>query len=158
MSSFDVTVWVRHHLEAERQKAAAREGGLKIAGASGDGKQGDSIGVVMSVDKDEETARAERDKEAAQKRQQNALPKWHLTSTISGDLTALGIKESARAEADAAAEANRLPSSNDAILKGLSVASMSPPVANGEDVKPSVAENSEADCTSFKHPCQVDMC
>ncbi|RPD63162.1 hypothetical protein L226DRAFT_528029 [Lentinus tigrinus ALCF2SS1-7] len=145
LPAFDVTVWVRHHLEAERQKAAAREGGLKIAGASGEGRQGDAIGVVMSVDKDEETARAERDKEAAQKRQQNALPKWHLTSTISGDLTALGIKENARAQADAAAEANRLPSSNDAILKGLSVASMSPPVANGEDAKPGVAENSEAD-------------
>ncbi|KAI0724337.1 TFIIE alpha subunit-domain-containing protein [Cerioporus squamosus] len=145
LPAFDVTVWVRQHLEAERQKAAAREGGLKIAGASGDGRQGDAIGVVMSVDKDEETARAERDKEAAQKRQQNALPKWHLTSTISGDLTALGIKESARAEADAATGSNSLLSSNDAILKGLSVASMSPPVANGEDVKPSVAENSEMD-------------
>ncbi len=106
----------------------------------------------MSVDKDEETARAERDKEAAQKRQQNALPKWHLSSTISGDLTALGIKESARAEADAATEANRLPSSNDAILKGLSVSSMSPPVANGDGVKPSVAaENSEMDCMYFRH-------
>ena len=148
--SFDVAVWIRTHLEAERAKAAAREGGLKIAGAGGEGRQGDTIGVVLSVDKDEETARAERDREAAAKRQQNALPLWHLQSTISGDLTALGIKESARAEAAAVADANRLPSSNDAILKGLGGgAANDGPLAssmNGEDVKPNIAQTAEADC------------
>ena len=134
-------------MEAERRKAEAREGGLKIAGASGEGRQGDTIGVVMSVDKDEETARAERDREAAAKRQQNALPLWHLQSTISGDLTALGIKESARAEAAAAVtDANKLPSSNDAILKGLGAAKISPPMTNGEDVKATVVQNAESDC------------
>ena len=151
LARFDVAIWIRTHLEAERAKAAAREGGLKIAGASGEGRQGDTIGVVMSVDKDEETARAERDREAAAKRQQNALPRWHLQSTISGDLTALGIKESARAEA-AAADANRLPSSNDAILRGLGgggangVLPPPPPPMGGEDVKPGVAQTAEADC------------
>ena len=162
VNRFDVATWIRNHLEQERAKAAARDGGLKIAGADGTGRQGDTIGVVLSVDKDEETARAERDREAAAKRQQNALPLWHLQSTISGDLTALGIKESARAEAAATAGANRLPSSNDAILRGLGGGSVNggplPPPMNGEDVKPSVAENSEADCTPFKHPCQVDLC
>ncbi|KAH9916967.1 TFIIE alpha subunit-domain-containing protein [Epithele typhae] len=122
LPNFDVAHWIRQHLEAERAKAAARDGGLKIAGGSGDGRAGDTIGVVLSVDKDEETARAERDREAEAKRQQNALPLWHLQSTISGDLTALGIKESARAEAAAVADGNRLPSSNDAILKGLGTA------------------------------------
>ncbi|KAI0717042.1 TFIIE alpha subunit-domain-containing protein [Earliella scabrosa] len=146
LPAFDVTIWIRDHLEAERRKAEAREGGLKIAGASGEGRQGDTIGVVMSVDKDEETARAERDREAAAKRQQNALPLWHLQSTISGDLTALGIKESARAEAAAAVtDANKLPSSNDAILKGLGAAKISPPMTNGEDVKATVVQNAESD-------------
>ena len=149
MNRFDVATWIRNHLEQERAKAAARDGGLKIAGADGTGRQGDTIGVVLSVDKDEETARAERDREAAAKRQQNALPLWHLQSTISGDLTALGIKESARAEAAATADANRLPSSNDAILRGLGGGSVNggplPPPMNGEDVKPD-KQTAEADC------------
>ncbi|KAI0760577.1 TFIIE alpha subunit-domain-containing protein [Fomes fomentarius] len=142
LPAFDVTIWIRDHLEAERRKAEARESGLKIAGAGGEGRLGDTIGVVISVDKDEETARAERDKEAAAKRQQNALPLWHLQSTISGDLTALGIKESARAEA-VTADVNKLPSSNDAILKGLGVPK--PPEMNGEDTKADVVQNAEAE-------------
>ncbi|KAI8972873.1 TFIIE alpha subunit-domain-containing protein [Trametes punicea] len=146
LPAFDVALWIKNHLaEQERAKAAQRDGGLKIAGSSGESRQGDTIGVVLSVDKDEETARAERDREAAAKRQQNALPLWHLQSTISGDLTALGIKESARSEANSAADVNRLPSSNDAILRGLSVASGAPPMTNGEDVKPSLAQVNEAD-------------
>ncbi|KAI0628573.1 TFIIE alpha subunit-domain-containing protein [Trametes polyzona] len=144
LPAFDVALWIKNHLaEQERAKAASRDGGLKIAGSSGDGRQGDTIGVVLSVDKDEETARQERDREAAAKRQQNALPLWHLQSTISGDLTALGIKESARAEATA--DANRLPSSNDAILRGLGAAQGPPPVPNGEDVKPTIVQADEAD-------------
>ncbi|KAI0667287.1 TFIIE alpha subunit-domain-containing protein [Trametes maxima] len=145
LPAFDVAVWIKNHLaEQERAKAASRDGGLKIAGSSGEGRQGDTIGVVLSVDKDEETARLERDREAAAKRQQNALPLWHLQSTISGDLTALGIKESARADA-AAGDANRLPSSNDAILRGLGAAQAVPPLTNGEDVKPGIVETGEAD-------------
>jgi len=38
----------------------------------------------------------EREREAEAKRQQNQMPAWHLTSTISGDLTALGIAQQAR--------------------------------------------------------------
>lgn len=147
--SFDVALWIKNHLaEQERAKAASRDGGLKIAGASGEGRQGDTIGVVLSVDKDEETARLERDREAAAKRQQNALPLWHLQSTISGDLTALGIKESARADVS---DANRLPSSNDAILRGLGAAQGPPPMTNGEDVKPIVVHADETDCTFLWH-------
>ena len=147
LNSFDVALWIKNHLvEQERAKAASRDGGLKIAGSSGEGRQGDAIGVVLSVDKDEETARLERDREAAAKRQQNALPLWHLQSTISGDLTALGIKESARAEA---ADANRLPSSNDTILRGLGATKGPPALTNGEDVKPGIIQRvDEADCES----------
>ena len=135
-------------MEAERAKAA-REGGLKIAGAGGEGRQGDTIGIVLSGDKDEEAARAERDREAAAKRQQNALPKWHLQSTISGDLTALGIKENARADATSGADGNKLPSSNDAILRGLG-APKGVPSVNGDDTKPVVVQTDEADCESLR--------
>ncbi|KAI0761300.1 TFIIE alpha subunit-domain-containing protein [Trametes elegans] len=146
LPAFDVALWIKNHLvEQERAKAAARDGGLKIAGSSGEGRQGDKIGIVMAVDKDEETARLERDREAAAKRQQNALPLWHLQSTISGELTALGIKESARADATSGADANRLPSSNDAILKGLDATQGPPPSTNGQDVKPSIVQANEAD-------------
>lgn len=94
------------------------------------------------MDKDEATRRQERDAEAAAKRQQNLLPAWHLKSTISGDLTALGIQESARSLAGQLA----LPSGDES-LKGLGtigpsrMLQISKPV---EDVKPEI--NTEADC------------
>ena len=43
-------------------------------------------------------ARAARDAAADARRQQNALPAWHLRSTVSGGLTALGIREQEREE------------------------------------------------------------
>jgi hypothetical protein len=105
------------------------------------------------MDKDESTRKLEREAEAAAKRQQNALPAWHLKSTISGDLTALGIQEHARAETSAAAAAaaaiSGVSSTNDDILKGLGVVggsrmerAMPAPII--EDVKPII--NREADC------------
>lgn len=142
-----MALWIKKNIiDAERAKAAAQSGGLKIAGASGDGKQEDTIGVVMSVDKDEATQRAERDREAAAKRMQNVLPAWHLKSTISGDLTALGIRETARAEQHPD-DAHRLPSSNDAILRGLG--KVEEPVMRviNEDVKPVVSPQiTDANC------------
>lgn len=143
LPAFDVALWIKKNIEAERAKAAAQSGGLKIAGSSGDGRQEDTIGVVMSVDKDEATQRAERDREAAAKRMQNVLPAWHLKSTISGDLTALGIREHARAEQQAEADANRLPSSNDAILRGLAKPEPQPVRSIDQDVKPVVSQMSD---------------
>jgi transcription initiation factor TFIIE subunit alpha len=107
---------------------------------------------MMAMDKDESTRRLERDAEAEVKRQQNALPAWHLKSTITGDLTALGVKENAR---DAAivgvGGAGQL--SNDDILKGLGVVGGSSRSngqamhahsrGNMEDIKPTI--NVEAD-------------
>ncbi|KAH8082851.1 TFIIE alpha subunit-domain-containing protein [Cristinia sonorae] len=147
LPAFDVAMWIKMNIiDVERAKAAAQSGGLKIAGEGGGLKHEDSIGIVLSVDKDEATQRMERDKEAAAKRQQNILPAWHLKSTISGDLTALGIRENAlRAQEVANGEAavvDKLPStsSNDVILRGLSD-------GHGEngDVKPDVTRIDEVD-------------
>lgn len=146
-----MAAWVKaHQTEAERQKALAQPGGgLKIAGSDPNSKPvDDGVGVVIASDKDEATRKMERDMAAAMKRQQNALPAWHLKSTISGDLTALGIKETARAEVDAAQS-----SSNEDILKGLGVIGQtgrtdkaSTPLGGvTEDVKPTIVHR-EADC------------
>ena len=94
------------------------------------------------MDKDEATRRQERDAEAAAKRQQNLLPAWHLKSTISGDLTALGIQENARM----IAAQPTLPSVDES-LTGLGTVgpSRQPQVAQpAEDIKPEI--NTEADC------------
>jgi transcription initiation factor TFIIE subunit alpha len=145
---FDVALWVKKNIiDVERAKASAQSNGLKIAGSSGDGKQEDLISIVLTKDKDEATQRAERDKEAEAKRMQNILPAWHLKSTISGDLTALGIKENARAEEVAKDNIERLPNSNDALLRGgLKTDEQSVRIITA-DVKPDISRDREADCT-----------
>ncbi|KLO09836.1 hypothetical protein SCHPADRAFT_857378 [Schizopora paradoxa] len=88
---FDVTNLIKKHIVDSEKQKQAQSGGLKIAGA--DGKHVDEgISVLMTVDKDEATRRKEREEEAAAKRQQNLMPSWHLKSTISNDLTSLGIE------------------------------------------------------------------
>lgn len=122
-----------------------------MAGSTGERRQEDGIGIVLTTDKDEETVRRERDEEAAAKRQQNIMPAWHLKSTISGDLTALGIKENAQ---NATATPVAIPGNLDESLKGLGKvvrppsSSNAPVVVDGadEDVKPSLREGNEADC------------
>lgn len=129
-----------------------------MAGSDPNKKEDEGIGIMMAMDKDESTRRLERAAEAELKRQQNALPAWHLKSTITGDLTALGIQENARAEA-AAAAAMMATGSNDDILRGLGVVGASSRssavesssvmglgAANGvEEEKPKVGQD-DADC------------
>ncbi|KAF8962636.1 TFIIE alpha subunit-domain-containing protein [Flammula alnicola] len=137
LPAFDVAAW----------------SGLKVAGADGTRKDDEGVGVMMAMDKDESTRRQERDAEAEVKRQQNALPAWHLKSTITGDLTALGVKESVR-EAALGVNGPSAPMSNDDILKGLGViggstrphghgVSMQAYGGSVEDVKPAI--NLESD-------------
>lgn len=141
---FDVAAWVKNNpSDAEKQKAAQGLGGLKVAGSDPNKKEDDGIGVMMSMDKDEAQRKMERAAEAEVKRQQNALPAWHLKSTITGDLTALGVRESARVENSV----NGSSSSNDDILRGLGVIGGRPdqPTLHVmEDIKPTV--DHEADC------------
>lgn len=102
------------------------------------------------MDKNEAQMKLERDAEAEAKRQQNALPSWHMKSTISGDLTALGIKESARIENSSIAAA-----SSDVSLKGLGIVGLKPQPGTSshkplvmvqEDVKPDLNKESNRMC------------
>lgn len=140
--------WIKNNaMDTDKQKNG-QAFGLKIAGSSSGPRQDEGVGIVMSMDKDEATRRQERDAEAAAKRQQNALPKWHLKSTITGDLTALGIQEHARSMKTSGSVVS---SSNDDTLKGLGIigptrTSQTAPSAV-EVAKPEV--NDEFDCTSL---------
>ncbi|KAI0005512.1 TFIIE alpha subunit-domain-containing protein [Russula compacta] len=151
MPHFEISQYITKHfaLDAAAQKAAGEPGhDLRVAGSTGERRQEDGIGIVLTTDKDEETVRRERDEEAAAKRQQNIMPAWHLKSTISGDLTALGIKENAQIAATQVAS----PSNLDESLKGLGKV-VRPSSSNAqaiadesdEDVKPNVKEGNEAD-------------
>ncbi|KDN42502.1 hypothetical protein K437DRAFT_269376 [Tilletiaria anomala UBC 951] len=61
-----------------------------------------SVDVSAVLDPASEAARLKAAEEAArQKRAQNALPEWHLESTVSGEATALGLKEQRRRAAEA---------------------------------------------------------
>jgi transcription initiation factor TFIIE subunit alpha len=150
---FDVTQWVKNNAtDADKHKAGQSSGGLKIAGSGpGGGKGDDGIGVMMSMDKDEATRRKERDAEAEAKRQQNLLPAWHLKSTISGHLTALGVAENARTEVNGVSGIGSTSSSNDEVLRGLGTVGSKatekvvPRIV--EDVKSVV--NQESDCELF---------
>ena len=140
--------WIKNNaIDADKQQNG-QGFGLKVAGSSSGPKQDEGVGVVMSMDKDEATRRQERDAEAAAKRQQNALPAWHLKSTITGDLTALGIQENARLMVTSG---TLVPSSNDDTLKGLGTigAHRAPQVTPSavEVVKPEV--DNESDCKFF---------
>ena len=137
--------------ESDKQKAAQSGSSLKIAGSDPNKKEDEGVGIMLVMDKDESTRRQERDAEADLKRQQNALPAWHLKSTITGELTALGVKESARTENLMNGSSTQV--SNDDILKGLGVVGgpskqQQQPVINlVEDVKPTI--NCESDRTCF---------
>ena len=143
--------------ESDKQKAAQSGSGLKIAGSDPNKKEDEGVGIMLVMDKDESTRRQERDAEADLKRQQNVLPAWHLKSTITGELTALGVKESARTENLMNGSSTQV--SNDDILKGLGVIGgpskqqqqqqqQQQPVINlVEDVKPTI--NRESDRTFF---------
>ncbi|KAL5523175.1 hypothetical protein ACEPAF_1442 [Sanghuangporus sanghuang] len=155
LPAFDVAIWVKNNVvDPERQKQAAN-GGLKIAGA--DGKKEDAgISVMMSVDKDEATRRREREAEADAKRQQNIMPSWHLKSTISNDLTALGV-QAAHQQTNGKLTGNEAilsslgkgPTSNGDVLRGLGKIKSSQPKAEPtqtspvEDVKPVIDHNAD---------------
>jgi transcription initiation factor TFIIE subunit alpha len=169
--SFDVAGWVHsNHTEAFSAKAAAASsapgGDLKIAGSGGNKTEDAGVGVLISTDKDEATRILERNAEAEMKRQQNALPTWHLKSTITGELTTLGLKEKEREETaqqqQLQLEMQQKQAADDA-LKGLGIVGQSssttmrmqstPQVMVApEEVKPVI--NQEADCIYFSFfPC-----
>ncbi|KAA1472025.1 hypothetical protein DENSPDRAFT_859256 [Dentipellis sp. KUC8613] len=156
MPAFDVVHFITKNLgvDASAQNATGEtDRALKVAGSSGQ-KRPDEIGIVISTDKDEETIRRERDAEAAARRQQNAMPAWHLKSTITGDLTALGIKDAAIGVApNGAANGINGAGGFDESLKGLgrvgSSTTLSVEQQNVdmalEDVKPVIKDTQDSD-------------
>ncbi|QRW19126.1 transcription initiation factor TFIIE alpha subunit [Rhizoctonia solani] len=93
----DVAEWVRKNAQAAAPDGTPVDDGLQIAGANGTGKaQATRVSVIIEDDKTDEALRREREKKADAKRQQNALPEWHLQSTVSGHLTTLGLKNEAQ--------------------------------------------------------------
>lgn len=170
LPKFDVAGWVKTNTIAELAQRQQQNGGaggkaegkdsLRIAGANVD-KKDDGVSIVMVREEgteEEERKRREREMEAQAKRAQNALPAWHLKSTITGDLTALGVKDMARQQ----------PQSQmllgDESLKGLGIVGGAPRSNhrqsfssshnglataghhnNGVDIKPSVVEGSYYD-------------
>ncbi|KAG1870003.1 TFIIE alpha subunit-domain-containing protein [Suillus subluteus] len=130
LPALDVPTWVKNNVgDVEKQKTG-QGSGLKIAGSGPGGRQEDGVGIVMSMDKDEATRRQERDAEAAAKRQQNALPAWHLKMRV-----------------PVGREGEGLPISSDDSLKGLgTIGTLPRPLhltAATEDVKPEI--NQEMD-------------
>lgn len=102
----------------------------------------------MTVDKDEATRRKEREEEAAAKRQQNLMPSWHLKSTISNDLTSLGIEAQKHQPNGTSSSVGGLRSNAD-ILSGLGKAKhqiKAETVEIVEEAKPVVDHT--ADCKS----------
>ncbi|KAL1732164.1 TFIIE alpha subunit-domain-containing protein [Schizophyllum commune] len=98
LPAFDVVAHVKAaHVDTQRGKNEPGAG-LRIAGEGGSRTQEAAVGVVLAAEGDEAAARAARDAAADARRQQNALPAWHLRSTVSGGLTALGIREQEREE------------------------------------------------------------
>ncbi|EIM89126.1 uncharacterized protein STEHIDRAFT_154810 [Stereum hirsutum FP-91666 SS1] len=166
LPAFDVIQFIhKNFTSADASQNASNEpgSGLKVAGSSGSSRKDDGVGIVLSTDKDEDTVRKERDAEAAAKRQQNAMPSWHMQSTITGDLTALGIKERQRIEGLSNGNPIILgPDGYDESLKGLGKVGSTGGTTNGlnggmqmnggdginlkvEDAKPDLDSNPEAD-------------
>ncbi|TFY65608.1 hypothetical protein EVG20_g5474 [Dentipellis fragilis] len=156
MPAFDVVHFITKNLgvDASAQNAAGEtDRALKVAGSSGQ-KRLDEIGIVISTDKDEETIRRERDAEAAARRQQNAMPAWHLKSTITGHLTALGIKNAATdVVPNGAANGANGAGGFDESLKGLGRVGTSTTLSveqqsvdmTLEDVKPVIRDTQDSD-------------
>lgn len=151
LPAFDAGVWIKNNIQEDKQKQW-NGNGLKTAGSEGK-REDEGIGVLLSVDKDELTRRREREEEAQAKRQQNIMPSWHLKSTISNDLTALGV---AAATQQTNEHTTGLPSlsnghSNSSILNGLGKPKPEPEAPKSQvsvvqDIKPAVDPN--ADCKS----------
>ncbi|CAK5274600.1 unnamed protein product [Mycena citricolor] len=146
LPAFDVAAWVKSHQPDQSKKETTEAGSeLKFAGSDGVQRKDDGVGIVISTDQDEATRRRERDEKAQAKRQQNLLPEWIKASTVSGQMTAVGIKELARAAAaKEASGASSASSSNDDILRGLGIVGDNSSRGKG-NIRPAMMTNDAVD-------------
>jgi hypothetical protein len=108
----------------------------------------------MNMDENEDTRRAERQRDIEEKFAQNKMPEWHTRSTIDGSLTALGNQQAMREQDNLARH----------VLDSLNGAGTSKEQANGAgspmegviktngmqvDVKPKVHSQAERTPLSF---------
>jgi len=82
----NVQQWLAEHAIARLETDGD---GLAIAG-EGSTSQSSNVQIELSLDQDDAQVKKAREQVADAQRQHNALPEWHLRSTISGDLTSLG--------------------------------------------------------------------
>ncbi|KAG0306574.1 hypothetical protein BGZ98_002138 [Dissophora globulifera] len=80
---------------ASKNAAARTHDDDDLAFAEDGGQQPGEIQVVFQDDNDKAAKKA-RESEAHKKRQQNAVPSWHMWSTVSGEMTALGAEAAKR--------------------------------------------------------------
>ncbi|KZO94209.1 hypothetical protein CALVIDRAFT_484599 [Calocera viscosa TUFC12733] len=117
----NVQQWLAEHAVA---KLELDGDGLAIAG-EGSSSQSNRVQIELSLDQDDAQVKKAREEVADAQRQHNALPEWHMRSTISGDLTSLGAASSGGATSAAAAvhtngSADRKPEQKELYASGRS--------------------------------------
>ncbi|KAG8901678.1 hypothetical protein FRB99_005172 [Tulasnella sp. 403] len=97
MAKVDILDWIKKHptVAPTPEGDAPKDDGLAIAGAKPGVTQKQVYEVVLTADDTGEMERIAREKEISKRREQNALPSWHTRSTITGELTAFGLKNMA---------------------------------------------------------------
>ncbi|EJU02443.1 hypothetical protein DACRYDRAFT_22084 [Dacryopinax primogenitus] len=116
----NVQQWLAEHAVAKLETDAD---GLAIAG-EGSTAQSTHVQIQMSLDQDDAQVKKAREEVAVAQRQHNALPEWHLKSTISGALTSLGAASARSTTSTAAAvqvngNADRKPEQNEVYASDL---------------------------------------
>ena len=98
--SFNIETWLAVNMPVETSASAAGakgkgvkgEDGIKIATGAG---MVNEVKIQMSGDVDVVALQAQRERETEARRVQNKLPDWIAKSTVSGALTAAGIRDAA---------------------------------------------------------------
>ncbi|KAG8933682.1 hypothetical protein FRC03_011323 [Tulasnella sp. 419] len=100
MPKLDINEWIKRHPPVVPQPDgdSTVDDGLAIAGSHSGAAPQQKYEVIFTDDDTTEMERIQREKEAAAKKKQNALPAWHTRSTITGDITAFGLKNMAHSE------------------------------------------------------------
>lgn len=94
MPKVDIQDWIKKHptIVPNADGDGQKDDGLAIAGAKPGVTQKQVYEVVLTAEDVGETERLARERAASARKEMNALPSWHTRSTITGELTAFGLK------------------------------------------------------------------